>query len=1035
MSDVALTEAFLSRLAGWAAMKQARSIVAADRVLSSDWSPPILKGVVQSGDTTYRAGLRIQSERDIENLCPCRESRQWGTICAHSVAVGLHHLAPPAQSAKSAAPEPAPAQPDPPRRRLIRRADAAESELTLHLVLPPNLEASLGRGRIMISLEAAQGGRRTPLPAVSGEMAFRLDAPDQRLLNVLEPIVEGERAAAWQLSRQDWVRLLPALAGHPRVTLGRKTPVQISASPWVPALEVHRTPGGELVLRGRESGPLPLILEGAWVYRDATFQPFGLPPECARLSEGPVTLSRREVPLFLHRDWPALVASEAVHADFDPADFVLGTATPEFHLFLRGGLAMLDATLQCRYGGLEVRPGRVEADAGLFLPDPLEPNTYHARDLAAEQDAVARLARAGFQGPDKQGVWRLRDADGVLDFFATEYPRVHAEWKVTMEERLEQSTKRNLERIEPQFRWKGAGEGWLDLSIAYDTTQGTPMSPAEIQRLLRGGRRHGRLPNGKVVLIDTGAVEELQEVLRDASPRQEASGYRLAASQRGFLEMAVRDLGWSIQGQAAGRPPVPRPEWGSLESVLRPYQKEGVAWMCELAARGFGGVLADEMGLGKTVQTLAFLSHRASTRRQAGEPSLPSLVVCPTSLVSNWLDEATRFTPDLRAVALQGPQRHLQFPQVAEADLVLTSYALLRRDIDTYRGWSFDTVILDEAQHIKNRQTQNARAVKGIRARNRLVLTGTPLENSVLDLWSIFDFLMPGYLGAEKDFRERYEVPLTQASDPATQARLQRRIRPFLLRRRKQEVARDLPDKLEQVAYCELTQAQRAVYHQLLEAGRREVDEAVRRQGLGPSRWLVINTLLRLRQACCDLRLLDPEAKADTAPSGKVELFMELLEEVIDGGHRVLVFSQFVSMLHLLRAQLEAEDVGCCYLDGSTRDRAGEVRRFQTQPKIPVFLISLKAGGVGLNLTGADTVIHFDPWWNPAVEAQATDRAHRIGQTRTVTSYKLITRDSVEEKILKLQERKRSLIRGALGSEEELAEAVTWEDVQGLLQA
>ena len=382
---------------------------------------------------------------------------------------------------------------------------------------------------------------------------------------------------------------------------------------------------------------------------------------------------------------------------------------------------------------------------------------------------------------------------------------------------------------------------------------------------------------------------------------------------------------------------------------------------------------------------------------------------------------------------MHGPDRHRLFDQIPESDIVVTSYALIRRDAEKYRGLEFDTVVLDEAQHIKNRQTQNAQAVKAVRAKYRLVLTGTPMENSVLDLWSIFDFLMPGYLGAAQDFRERYELPITRDKNSDAASRLSRRLRPFILRRLKRDVAADLPAKLEHVSFCEMTSDQRAVYQQVIEASRKEVLDAVGAQGIAKSRMVVLSALLRLRQVCCDLRLLKLDGVEPANASGKLELFGELLEEVIDGGHRVLVFSQFVSMLTLLKEKLTAEGIEYCYLDGSTTNRGAVVERFQKTATIPVFLISLKAGGVGLNLTGADTVIHFDPWWNPAVEDQATDRAHRIGQTRVVTSYKLITRDTIEEKILLLQQRKRDIIKATLGSEEELAEALSWEDIQELL--
>ena len=462
-------------------------------------------------------------------------------------------------------------------------------------------------------------------------------------------------------------------------------------------------------------------------------------------------------------------------------------------------------------------------------------------------------------------------------------------------------------------------------------------------------------------------------------------------------------------------------------SLYRADPKHGVAWMEFLRSNGFGGILADEMGLGKTLQTLAFLKTVIERKRER----LPSLIVCPTSLVFNWVAEARKFTPELKVLAVQGSQRQHLFPEVQNADLVVTSYALIRRDAEQYRQFEFDTVVLDEAQHIKNRQTQNAQAVKAIRGRNRVVLTGTPIENSVLDLWSIFDFLMPGYLGSATDFKERYEVPIARENNPEAKARLARRIRPFLLRRLKSEVAKDLPEKIEQVSFCELTTEQQEVYQQVLESSRQEISTVVGAQGLQKSRMVILTALLRLRQVCCDLRLLKLEG-AGASNSGKLELFEELLEEVIDGGHRVLVFSQFTEMLALLKEQLEKEKIGYAYLDGSTRDRQKVVEEFQKTENLPVFLISLKAGGVGLNLTAADTVIHFDPWWNPAVEAQATDRAHRIGQTKVVTSYKLITRGTVEEKILTLQNKKRELIQSTLSGEEQLASNLSWEEIQEL---
>ena len=351
-------------------------------------------------------------------------------------------------------------------------------------------------------------------------------------------------------------------------------------------------------------------------------------------------------------------------------------------------------------------------------------------------------------------------------------------------------------------------------------------------------------------------------------------------------------------------------------------------------------------------------------------------------------------------------------------------------------GHEFACMMLDEAQHIKNRSTRNAQAAKKVRASHKIVLTGTPIENGVADLWSIMDFLMPGYLGGHATFRTNYELPIQNATEDGVlaQQKLRRKVHPFLMRRLKRDVAKDLPDKIEKVQSCILTKDQQLVYKELLAASRRKITDMVAEQGFGRSRLEILKTLMRLRQTCCHLDLLKLKDLEAERPSGKLEAFRELLDEALDGGHRVLVFSQFVSMLTILRKELEERGLSYCYLDGSTKDRMEQVKRFNTDSSIPVFLISLKAGGSGLTLTGADMVVHFDPWWNPAVEDQATDRAHRIGQKRTVYSLKLITRGTIEEKVLEMQKRKKAIIDATLDSDEAAMEAFSWEDIQELLK-
>jgi superfamily II DNA or RNA helicase len=1004
--SVELTDAFLAKAAGWEAMKRARAMVAAGYVLSSNWSPPVLKGVVQEGDVSYRAGLVIKNSIDIDNLCTCRTSREWGTICAHSVAVGLHYLKPAAEPK----PAPAPVGRDSVEPSLQRSATGEPAEL--FVIFPPNFAQAAPRGKVMLCFEAGWSDSHTPLNAIPKNRAWKFSAQDCALLDALDQITGGDVPAVLSLETKDLPPLLTVLAGHPRVTLGKTTPLKIAREPLALPVKATLLSSGEIDLQISNATNVT-NLTIPWSFHNNTLQPV------SAVKSG--RIPRAQVPQFLNTEFPRLAAE----ANFKLDDFTLDIQPPKFILELKGGLAQLSALLQCAYGPRILTLGSSSRDEPVWLPDPANTTRYSTRDLAAEQAALGTLLRAGFSGPDDRGRFQLLGQNSVLNFFARDFPKLQRDWQVTMEERLERSTANNLERVEPSFQITPSGQRWFDLDVTFASTGGEKFAATDIQRLLLSGQSHTRLKNGKFAIIDTAAVDEFQQVLLDSAPQQHAKGYRIDRAQAAFVQSSIGR--WKLKAPAGwGEIKFECPPLGALENVLRPYQKTGVAWMTFLRENNFGGILADEMGLGKTLQTLACIRHATG----------PVLVVCPTSLVFNWAAEAKRFTPDLKVLELNGPDRHQRLGQIANSHLVITSYALVRRDADLYRDVEFDTVVLDEAQHIKNRQTQNAQAVKSIRSHHRLVLTGTPLENSVLDLWSIFDFLMPGYLGAAQDFRERYEIPITRHRDADAQDRLARRLRPFLLRRLKRDVAPELPPRIEQIAYCDLTADQAQVYQQILDASRKEIFSAIDTQGLARSRMIILNALLRLRQTCCDLRLLGPVA-ADISPlqpenpSSKLDLFLELLDEAIDGGHRVLVFSQFVSMLSLLKDALIARELDFCYLDGSTANRAEVVTRFQ-QGAAPVFLISLKAGGVGLNLTAADTVIHFDPWWNPAVEDQATDRAHRIGQTRLVTSYKLISRNTVEEKILALQQRKRDVISATLG-EEGLTEAMTLEDLRHLL--
>ena len=447
-----------------------------------------------------------------------------------------------------------------------------------------------------------------------------------------------------------------------------------------------------------------------------------------------------------------------------------------------------------------------------------------------------------------------------------------------------------------------------------------------------------------------------------------------------------------------------------LNATLRPYQLEGLSWMQSLRQLEVGGILADDMGLGKTLQTLAHIL----SEKNAGRLDRPCMVVMPTSLIPNWLDEAAHFTPQLKVLALYGAGRKKHFERLAEYDLVLTTYALLPKDVERLAVQPLHVLILDEAQYIKNPTSKAAQAARELNARQRLCLSGTPLENHLGELWSLFHFLLPGWLGDVKSFNRDYRVPIEKRGSDVRLQHLNGRIKPFLLRRTKEQVATELPPKTEIIHWVELSDAQRDVYETMRLAMDKKVRDEITRKGVARSQIIILEALLKLRQVCCDLRLInDATLPARGSTSGKLDSLMEMLEELFEEGRRVLLFSQFTSMLALIEEELKKRGVDYAILTGQTRDRRTPVKEFQSG-KRQIFLISLKAGGVGLNLTEADTVIHYDPWWNPATENQATDRAYRIGQEKPVFVYKLIARGTVEEKIQLLQKEKSDLAAGVL---------------------
>jgi SNF2 family DNA or RNA helicase len=488
-----------------------------------------------------------------------------------------------------------------------------------------------------------------------------------------------------------------------------------------------------------------------------------------------------------------------------------------------------------------------------------------------------------------------------------------------------------------------------------------------------------------------------------------------------LLAIRAQMLGLSIPEPAK----VPK----EVKADLRPYQEEGVHWLERLRHMYLNGILADDMGLGKTLQAIA-----AITQNQLKNKDAHTLIVCPTSLLYNWKEELNKFNPKLKATVIDGipGQRKKNLQKIADFDVIITSYTLLQKDIEVYSQFPFSYAILDEAQHIKNRGTRNAKSVKMIQATHRLILTGTPIENSLDELWSLMDFLMPGFLSTYDRFLEKYiRVQGQQQSENIEY--LRKKVAPFILRRMKSDVLHDLPPVAEIVYHTQLSDTQAALYKSYAASARDELVKLVERDGFDKVQIHVLATLTRLKQICCHPAIFAKE-KAESGDSAKYEMLWELLQTLVEGGHKTVIFSQYTKMLQIMREDFEQRGIAFSYLDGSTKNRMDIVKEFNENEKIPVFLVSLKAGGTGLNITGADTVIHYDMWWNPAVEAQATDRVHRIGQKKSVSSYKLITLNTIEEKIVEMQRRKKGLVKKVVSCDDDAIAKLTWEDVLEILE-
>ena len=1049
---------------------------------------------VRTADEPYRTSVTYDEEADTwESSCTCPGWRGPTGHCKHVAAVMValrDEVRPPRAKQPQQQPKKKKKKSEPfhvpgtvsvggkRRRSRRRRRPGGADPGTLEVLSPRELQAGRGESRgpmdawlpsealarpidfeyrmtvrpASITVTPVLAGSRSAVPINEALSAFNMVSIDERpLFRALARNANRGQATTAELRGEDAAEVLEMLSDRRVLLEPASMELRFANEALKPRIELDPADGNSLRVRvvfGLESNGRRFALSsGAWFEGTPGWQidttegvarPLSelvTPAWLQRLYRSPAMVqSNEDLPVLLGEYIPRIAASLGAELPDLSSVADLVDAKPHFELKANGDIIDAQVRLLVRYEDQEFEVPPDEFPSPLaFLPpknDDARPRVVR-RDVGAEMAGIQALMSLGF-AVSESGEELVVQGDGAINFWTVGIGELPEDWDRFVPDDLVDVTIRD-ESVTPQIR-VSSGVDWLNLDMAFESG-GAVVREEELRACLEHGRRLVRLEDGTFAPVDPDKVGEvltrMAEIyatagVRDKLPLSQAGRVqdllKLVANAR--VSSSAKTL-FSKIGDIDKIPTVPKPR--SLRATLRPYQKEGFNWLVFLHEINSGGILADDMGLGKTVQAIALLTWaKGKYKRKL------NLVVAPTSVVPNWEREINKFAPSLTTVVWQGPNRHQRKADLQKADVMITSYALLRRDEELLHELDLRYVILDEAQHIKNPMSHTARAAKKLKSERRLALTGTPIENRLSELWSIFDFVSPGLLGQLKTFEERIARPIDRGDMDSAQ-RLRATIKPFVMRRVKRDVAQDLPEKIEQDMIVPLAEEQAKLYKQVLRQVRRSVLSEVQKQGVSRAQIQILVALTRLRQVACDPRLMKlPDTDFTAAESGKLGALREIISEAVDGGHRVLVFSQFVEMLNHIRAALDEDDVKYEYLDGSTRDRIERVDRFNEDETVPVFLISLKAGGTGLNLTGADTVVHFDPWWNPAVEDQATDRAHRIGQTKNVNVYKLIAEGTVEEKILQLSAKKRELVSNVLSTEGSPLKGLTKADVENL---
>ncbi len=990
------SEEIIRKAAAWQAFKEGKSLLDAGMVAEVKSGASGWQGAVRVGKRLMKVSVTVKSPTDLDTHCPCADNQRSGSFCCHAVATGLASLKP------ATVPRMQPAAADPIRSQSSSAPRTVEVQppaatVPWQILLPLNWRDALARGRFAATLATAKDEEIAP---ADDRLCAWLAREGVVRKDILSLSLDGPRVSSF----------LEAVADHPRLVVGKdRLLIDIRAGERLQLSAADPVNGNVRLVPAPESGPWIAAAGGFWQIGEHSVTrvgegsiPAGLAPQLERIATGKTV--EIPIPIFFNQleSW-----QEWIHFPegswLDTLHFIPEVA--RFELALEGSLNHLEAQLSVRYGDTApVPPGLGKVDG---LPR-LAGDHCLVRDLAKEEIASNRLLHIGFEVENfSNGRWVMKGESVIIDFLTRDLPKLKVDWSVTEGERFEHVQKQ-VTVVSPQIEILGSGEDWLSFDIKFQATDGSLVSAAEVRRLLRAGKNSGASTSGKRLIISDDLVNVIDPLLEDLEVRQEQGHYR-ASARAGELILELRNKFSKSQATSDGE------LWkfdnpATLQADLRAYQSLGAGWMFDRVQRYGGALLADDMGLGKTVQTIALIERLFEID---SDDSGVVMVVATASLLGNWQAEFGKFAPGRTVRILHGTGRDAVREKVRSAEVILTSYGTLARDLAYHLKRTYRAVVVDEASLMRNPDTDHAKALAKVKATSKVALTGTPIENGVRDLWSIFRFIQPGWLGGREDFKGRYEQPLaTGEAAGAVIERLRLKISPFILRRTKEQVAPELPSKLFIDEFCDLSPDQQAVYKELLTEARKLVDKTADSGNQGAARMKMLTALLRLRQTCCDLALLGNERfnrLAVARRSAKLERLLELIEEAVNGNHRMLVFSQFRTQLLEIEKCIRDRGWDSLRLDGQSRNRQQLVDKFQQPDGPPVFLISLKAGGYGLNLTAADTVVHFDPWWNPAAEAQATDRAHRIGQTRPVTVYRLLTRGTVEEKVVRLQAKKREL--------------------------